>query len=292
MIRLFLCLLLLCISDAGWAVPPYLLGAKLANSELTSQLSHVERKLQAEGFVVVGRYVPAGLVDRATIVVTDSDILAAIRTIGGSAIVAAGIRVSVQADGTVSYMNPDYWYRAYLRTEFSSAQVAVQSVQARLAHALGGNSSFGGDVPATELAGYRYMIGMERFDSPRSELQTHASFQQALDTVRANLASRVASTSQVYEIVMPEREIAVFGVAMNDPSTGESWWANKIGADHVAGLPYEMFIVGNKVYALYARYRIALAWPSLGMGQFMGIINAPSAIQTTLGDVAAASVAH
>ena len=53
-----------------------------------------------------------------------------------------------------------------------------------------------------------------------------------------------------------------------------------------AGLPYEVFIVGNKVYSLYARYRIALAWPALGMGQFMGIINAPEAIRATMVRVA------
>ena len=63
-------------------------------------------------------------------------------------------------------------------------------------------------------------------------------------------------------------------------------WVNKIGADHIAGMPYQIFIVGNKVFALYARYRIALAWPALGMGQFMGIINTPDAIRNTLSRVA------
>lgn len=76
---------------------------------------------------------------------------------------------------------------------------------------------------------------------------------------------------------------------MNNTSDGEGWWVNKIGAEHMAGLPYELFIVDNKVYALYARYRIALAWPALGMGQFMGIINAPDAIRKTLAHVAGAS---
>jgi hypothetical protein len=51
-------------------------------------------------------------------------------------------------------------------------------------------------------------------------------------------------------------------------------------------MPYEIFIVGNKVFALYVRYRIALAWPALGMGQFMGIINTPDAIRNTLSRVA------
>jgi hypothetical protein len=81
---------------------------------------------------------------------------------------------------------------------------------------------------------------------------------------------------------MSDKKMAVFGVAMNSSSDGEGWWVNKIGTDHPAALPYELFIVDNKVYALYARYRIALAWPALGMGQFMTIINAPEAIRTTM----------
>lgn len=284
--RLILCLVLLCAAQASWAVAPYMLGAKLPAANLPSQMADVEKMLQAEGFTVVGRHTPNGLADHGTVIVTDAAILEALRSIGGSAIVAAGIRVGVQGDGTVSYMNPDYWYRAYLRGQFDLARTAVEAVQTRLARALGSGAGFGGDVAAGDLPSYRYMIGMERFDSPRSELYTHASFADALKTVRANLAGGVGGTSRVYEVVLPDRELAVFGVAMNDASTGEGWWVNKIGADHMAGLPYEVFIVGNKVHALYARYRIALGWPSLGMGQFMGIINAPSAIQATLGKVA------
>lgn len=286
--RLILCVVLLCAAQVALALPPYVLGTRLQPSDLASQMADVEKKLQAEGFVVVGRHTPKGLPDDGSVVVTDTAVLQALRSIGGSAIVAAGIRVGVRSDGTVSYMNPEYWYRAYLRGQFDAARPAVQAVQSRLARALGSGAGFGGDVPAADLADYRYMIGMEKFDSPRSELRTHASFQDAVSAVRGNLARGVGGTSQVYEVVIPEREMAVFGVAMNDPEHGEGWWVSKIGADNVAGLPYEVFIVGNKVYALYARYRIALGWPALGMGQFMRIINAPSAIHDTLDRVAAA----
>ena len=286
--RLILCVVLLCAAQVALALPPYVLGTRLQPSDLASQMADVEKKLQAEGFVVVGRHTPKGLPDDGSVVVTDAAVLQALRSIGGSAIVAAGIRVGVRSDGTVSYMNPEYWYRAYLRGQFDAARPAVQAVQSRLARALGSGAGFGGDVPAADLADYRYMIGMEKFDSPRSELRTHASFQDAVSAVRGNLARGVGGTSQVYEVVIPEREMAVFGVAMNDPEHGEGWWVSKIGPDNVAGLPYEVFIVGNKVYALYARYRIALGWPALGMGQFMRIINAPSAIHDTLDRVAAA----
>jgi len=280
--KLILWLVLLCASHACLALAPYVHAAKLAEAELPTQLALIEKKLTAEGFTVIGLHAPKGLPGRASLVVTDRAVLESVRTIGGSAIIASGIRVGVQSDGTVSYMNPDYWYRAYLRGQFKTAQQAVKSVQLRLAKALGEGRTFGGDVPEGELANYRYMLGMERFDSGNAELGSHASFEEALKAVQEGLAKGVGNTSRVYELIMPEQKIAVFGVAMNDPAVGEAWWVNKIGSDQMAGLPYEMFIVGNKVYAPYARYRIALAWPALGMGQFMGIINVPESIRATL----------
>jgi hypothetical protein len=281
--RFFLACALLFWAQATLALAPYINGDKLgAAADTSAQLAQIEKKLQAEGFTVLGRHTPKGLPGRASLVVSDPALLAALRTIGGSAVVGAGIRVGVRGEGLVSYMNPDYWYRAYLRGQFQSVQAAVKSAQTRLARALGDAGGFGGDVPEADLSDYRYMFGMERFDSSNSELATHASFEDALKAVQENLVKGLGGTSQVYQVVMPASKQAVFGVAMNDPSDGEGWWVNKIGADHMAGLPYELFVVDNKVYALYARYRIALAWPALGMGQFMGIINAPEAIRNTL----------
>ena len=282
---------MLCAAQLGWALPPYLQASKLPAAELSTQLSQVEKKLKSEGFTVLGKHTPKGISGYATLVVSDSDMLDVIRASGtSSSIIAAGIRIGVSNDGTVTYMNPDYWYRAYLRGQYGGASKVVKSVQQRLEKALGEGAGFGGDVPQGELVNYRYMFGMERFDSENSLLGTHASFEEALKAVQGNLARGVADTQRVYEVVMPAQKMAVFGVAMNSASDGEAWWVNKIGADHPAGLPYEVFIVDNKVYALYARYRIALAWPALGMGQFMGIINAPEAIRTTLSRVAAANV--
>lgn len=289
--KLILSCVLLGASQFCLALAPYVQGSKLPAADLSTQLSQVEKKLQGAGFSIIGRHTPKGLPGHASLVVTDPAVLTAIGTIGGSAVIAAGIRVGVQADGAVSYMNPNYWYRAYLRDQFPRAQTAVQSVQVRLAKALGEGQAFGGDVPEADLAQYRYMFGMERFDSGNSELNVAASFDEALKTVRGNLSSGVSSSSRVYEVVMPGSQMAVFGVAMNSADDGEGWWVNKIGADHMAGLPYEIYIVGNKIYSPYARYRIALAWPALGMGQFMGIMTAPELIRATLTRVAGAEPA-
>ncbi len=284
--RILLWCTLLLSAQVCLATAPYVQASKLPAADLNTQLNLVEKKLQGEGFTVIGRHTPKGLPAHASLVATDPAMLEAIRTVGGSSIIAAGIRVGVQSDGSVSYMNPDYWYRAYLRGSFKTAQTPAKAVQARLAKALGEGPTFGGDVAEADLPNYRYMFGMERFDSANSELATHASFEEALKSVQDNLAKGVGNTSRVYDVVMADRKLAVFGVALNDPGDGEGYWVNKIGADQVAGMPYEIFIVGNKVFALYARYRIALAWPALGMGQFMGIINTPDAIRSTLSRVA------
>ena len=280
--KMLLCVALLCSSQLALALAPYLQGGKLAAAEPTVLLDQVETKLVAEGFTVIGRHTPKGMAQHASLVLTDPTMLEVIRSQGGAAVIASGIRVGVKSDGSVSYMNPDYWYRAYLRGQFKGAQPAVSSVQTRLAKALGEGAGFGGDVADADLANYRYMFGMERFDSANSELKEYPSFGAALAAVQENLARGSGSTRRVYEVVMAAQNVAVFGVAMDDAATGEAWWAAKIGSDHIAGLPYELYIVGGKVYAPYARYRIALAWPALGMGQFTGIVNAPEAIRTTL----------
>jgi len=284
--RFIVGLVLAAWAQVSLALAPYLAGEKQPAGDVKTQLEQVERKLQAEGFMTVGRHLPRGLPNYGSLIVTDRALLDALGAAGGVAIVGAGVRVGVKSDGTVSYMNPDYWYRAYLRGGFAGAQPAVRSVQERLGKALGAGAGFGGDVPAADLANYRYMFGMERIDSLRNELRGFTSFEEALRTVQDNLAKGVAGTAKVYEVILPERRLAVIGVALNDPEQGEAWWAGKIGPDHVAALPYEIYIVGSTVYAMYARYRIALSWPALGMGQFMGIVRAPDVIHTTMGKLA------
>jgi hypothetical protein len=266
----------------SFALGPYLAGDRQAAGPVAGQLTQLERKLQAEGFTVVGRHLPPGLPQHASLVVTDRAMLEVIAQAGGTAILGAGVRIGARSDGSVSYMNPEYWYRAYLRAGYDKAQPMVQALTQRLARALGTGAPFGGDVAAADLADYRYMFGMERIDSRRNELRRFESFDEALRTVQANLAQAVGKTAKVYEIVLPQQQLAVIGVALNDSAEGESWWAGKIGPDHEAALPYEIYIIGDKAHALYGRYRIALSWPALGMGQFMGIMRAPDAIHGTM----------
>lgn len=276
----------LLVAPSALALSPYVRGDKLSCEGVPACVNSAEQKLKSAGFQILGVHYPRGLEQFAVIVVTDKAWLQTIRALGGSAIIGAGIRIGVKADGSLSYINPDYWFRAYFQKKFEPQQRAVQILYKRLAKALGDHGHFGGDVAAMDLPKYRYMIGLERFDSDKTILHTHANFEAALKSVRQNLAKGINHTSKVYEVVIPEQKLAVFGVAMNGPVSGEHQWVKQNGAANIAALPWEVFIVNGRVYALYARYRTALAWPALGLGEFMRISDHPDTVQAMLTSVA------
>ncbi len=267
------------------AMSPYVEATKVAGGDAKAVMAEVEKKLAAANFTVVGRYQPKGIPQYGVVVATDAGLTDAVAAIGGAAITAAPIRVGVRADGTVYYTNPEYWSRAYLGANYGKAEGAVKAAAAKLAGALGAGKPAGGDVKTEDLATYRYMVGMERFGD-RSELNEFVTFDQAVQTIRDNLAKGVGDTAQVYAIVLPDKKVAVFGVALNNADYGEGWWVNKIGPDNVAALPWEIYVVDRKASALYGRYRTALGWPDLGMGTFMTIVRHPDTTKEALEAVA------
>ena len=114
-----------------------------------------------------------------------------------------------------------------------------------------------------------------------------AALKDALKAVRDNLAKGTGKTAKVYEIVLPNRKLAVFGVAMNDSGNSDGEWIKKIDMqDNIAGLPYEIYVTDKEVGSPHGRFRIALAFPDVGMGQFMRISSLPNAIIETMGAVA------
>jgi hypothetical protein len=274
-------------STSVWAISPYLQGDPVKGGNVQAAATAVESKLKAGGFKVVGKYFPKTLAGYGVVIATDEAMLDEVGSVGGNAILGAAIRVGVTADGSVAYTNPDYWYRAYFRKAFAKKEDAVKALQARLQDALGAGKGLGGDESASSLANYRYMIGMERLDSSKNKLAEYGSFAEALKTVRDNLAKGAGKTAKIYEVVMPNRKLAVFGVAMNDGENSDGDWIKKIDMqNNIAGLPYEIYVVDKEVESPHGRFRIALAFPDVGMGQFMRISSLPNTILETMSAVA------
>jgi len=285
--RFLLACLLGVTSLSAWAIAPYIPGDRVQPGDLPAVAAEVEKKLTAAGFQVLALYTPKFLPTHGVVVATDAGMLDKVRKMGGTAIVAAPIRVGITTAGVVSYANPDYWDRAFLGQRFEQAAPVVQAVQSRLAKALGAGTGFGGNESAADLTDYRYILGMEHFEDDKNLLATHADFESAVHAVQENLAKEKSSVTKAYELVLPDRKLAVFGVAMNNRENGDAVIIGKIDVlDRIAGFPYEMFVVNNKVYALYGRYRLALAFPDLSMSNFMRIVYVPEDIRQELKAVA------
>jgi hypothetical protein len=278
---------LLFFSASAWAIAPYIQGDPVAGGTAQVVAAAVETKLKNGGFKVIGKYFPKTLPGYGVVIATDGAMLDEVGSAGGHAVLGAAIRVGVKADGSVAYTNPDYWYRAYFRKAFDKKEGTVKALQGRLQEALGAGKGQGGDESAASLANYRYMIGMERLDASKTLLAEYGSFAEALKTVRDNLAKGVGKTAKVYEVVLADRKLAVFGVAMNDGENSDGDWIKKIDMqNNIAGLPYEIYIVDKEVNSPHGRFRIALAFPDVGMGQFMRISSLPNVIMETMGEVA------
>jgi len=136
---------LLAFSASAWAISPYIQGDSVAGGSAQSVATAVETKLKNGGFKVVGKYFPKSLSGYGVVIATDADMLDAVGSVGGNAILGAAVRVGVKADGSIEYTNPDYWYRAYFRKSFDKKEAAVKALQARLQNALGAGKGLGGD---------------------------------------------------------------------------------------------------------------------------------------------------
>ncbi|MDP1593511.1 MAG: hypothetical protein Q8L80_04615 [Gallionella sp.] len=265
---------------------PFVLGSKAAGT-VADKTAQVKTALTGGGYTVVGEYAPyAG----ANIIIVTNDELkknAAASEHGGYGAVQRVAITEVDKDVQVSYTNPLYMANVYRMSG------DLSGVAASLATALGKVEEFGSakGMTAKQARKYHYMIGMEYFDEP-SVLAEYGSYEEAVKAVDAKLSSNTNGISKVYRVDIPGKKESVFGVAMKGSGDAKYMDDNFIMKEidfrnlkSTAHLPYEVLVSGNKVYALYARYRIAINFPDLSMmgkNSFMNIMDSPEAIRKAL----------
>jgi len=268
---------------------PFVLAYE-TTGDIQAVANDVKGKVQAAGFEVVGTYSPY---DGAIVIAITNDGLkkaAASSDFGGY---EAGQRVTVTKVGDdvqVSYTNPVYLANAYRIADTTDASAALASLKT----ALGDKQDYGtGDkqLTASDLRKYHYMFGMEYFDDP-SELAQYDSQQDAVAAVEKGLAEGRGGAHKVYRIDIPGKDETVFGVALTDSGcSGDEYIMSRVDKADIrstAHLPYEVLVSDGNVYALYARFRIAISWPHLPMIQsetgatFFNIMCAPNAIEESL----------
>ena len=272
-----------CAQDA--VLKPFVL-ASTGPGDLAQKLEATKAALSKAGFTVAGGYSP--YLGATVIGVTDDALrgIAAKSEHGGFGAVMRVAVTKVKDQVQVSYTNPVYLANAYRMAG------DLKDTSARLQAALGRIDEFGaaGLAPA-KLRKYHYMFGMEYFDEPNT-LASYASYEDALKAVEAGLAAGKQGVTKVYRVDVPGKKETLFGVAMKGEGDNkymdDKYIMSEIDFKDVkstAHLPYDILVSDNKVYALYARFRIAISFPDLSMmgpNSFMNIMKAPEAIRTAL----------
>ncbi len=268
--------------QAAELLKPFVL-ASTGTGNVASVVTTVKTKLATAGFELVGEYSPY---DSATILIVTSDALKAAAAKSEFGGYAAGQRVSitkVDDEVQIAYTNPVYMTHAY------RMKVKLQATADKLKNALGAIKQYGlkNGMEPDDIREYHYMFGMEYFDDP-SLLAEYKSHNQALLMVEKSLAAGMGGASKVYRIDVPGKDESVFGVQLTNDCSGDTFVMGHIDfmpLRSTAHLPYEMLVSGNKVYALYARFRIAINFPDLkmmGANSFFKIMCAPDAIEGAL----------
>ena len=271
----------------GQDLAPYIKVGE--SNETMQQISEkVITALKDNSFTVLGTYNPSNKSSLKVIAFTNSSLKNAVVKVKDRGALAAAFKVGlVQKNGkvTISYTNPDYILRAYLRDNYNTYKTTFQKFSTDVKSALSSLGSdfkpFGGTVKADKLKKYHYKIMMPYFSDPVT-LKEFSSFEAGLKTIENNLKAKKGSTKQVYKLVFKTQKIAVFGIGLRSKEDGESNFLPKIGEDHIAALPYEIILQGKKATMLHGKYRIALHWPELTMGTFMKIMSTPGDIEDTL----------
>jgi len=269
---------------------PYIKVGETPNT-MQQTFEDVITVLKEHSFTVIGGYNPSGKSSLQVIAFTKTDLKNAVVKVADRGSLAAIFKVGlVKKDGkvTISYTNPDYILRAYLRENYNSNKALYNKFSTDLKTALSGLgsefTSFGGSVEASKLKKYHYKVMMPYFTNPVL-LNEFSSFDEGLQTILNNLKTGKGNSKQVYKLVFKSKKIAVIGVGLKSKEDGEAHFLPKIGESHAAAMPYEIILQGTKATMLHGKYRIALHWPDLSMGTFMKIMSTPGDIEDTLKEV-------
>ena len=271
------------------AIPPYY-KMEVRTGTIGEMAEIVRTKLADGGFRVIGEYYPGDSDYLYVLAFTSDELTDLASSSDDQATLASVMKVGITYyDGkvTVSVLNPEYIFYAYLRNALESETIkaSVENIRDKVISTMSFDGTepigFGGDVSHKDLKKYKYMAGMPNYDKP-VELATFSSFEKGLETINKNLTAGKNNTEKVYEHVIAGKNVAIFGVGMYNQAKGESHFLSIIGEDHVAAMPYEIVLIDKQAIMLHGRYRFALHWPELKMITFTKIMSSPGYVEDIL----------
>ncbi len=219
----------------------------------------VKAKLGKAGFKVLATYSPAEKQNIEVVIFTNKKLtaLASQKTRGFAAIQ----RVMVDSNAkTVRLTNPTYWLKAFMQSDYKPG--VDTAVKKSLEKALGKLTATKDLLEESELAKYHFMMAMPYYE----------------DMLELKKGATVKDKNKLFEVKLANGSTLV-GVKMSKNTEN---FIDKIGVENAILLPYTVLIEDGTTYALHAKYYLALSYPLLSMGQFMGISSIPDAIERKL----------
>jgi len=256
-----------------------------SNGNLSQVKDKVKKNLKDAGFYVTGGYFVGGNKKWYVLTVSSKNLQSICLKVKDKGLFAANLRVGFIVNNdkvTITALNPKYMFAGYFRNEYDKYKSSLSQLSSKFLSAIksinGKLVSFGGSLELSKLKKYHYMMGMPYFDD-YIELKEFSSFEKAVSTITNNLKNNKSHTRLVYKLEYKNSKKAVIGVGLLDKEKGAQHFLPIIGYKHLAAMPYEIVIYGNKAYMLHGRFRFAMYWPELSMSQFSKIMSTPGDIE-------------
>lgn len=246
----------------GTKVSTYLVGEYV-------DVATAKEKLANAGFEVIATYKPVK--KGTTIVFTNESLKAEAAKPGRS--YAAVVRLFVDdKEKMISFSNPVYFGKAFMQDDYNHAvfNTVLESI----------NSEFSGlkaskdELAYDDLSAYHFMMGMPYYKD--ADLLGDKNPTTADAIAKANAYKK--GKAVIFELKLSETS-TLLGY---DLGKRTKKFVKKIGRANAAILPYCVAIENGQASALNAKYYIAISYPLLDMGGFMGIATVPGAITKDL----------
>lgn len=247
-------------------------GPKEVSTYLVAPLmstQETEDALKAQGFEILS-VSKVGKSKLDSIVFTN-DHLKTLADRPGRGFVAGALRALVNTETKeVRISNPRYFVRAFLQKDYqlNDEQPLLDALNKAFSDLKHSEDKWDFDG----LANYQFMIGRPYYQDVI--LAAEGENEALKSTLEKN-----AKKNLIFKLELSEGR-TLYGVDL-DKRTMK--FVDKIGVHNAGLLPWMVLVENGKATAMRADYYIAISYPLLDMGGFMGIMTVPGAVEKDIG---------
>lgn len=243
-------------------------GPKEVSTYFTAPListQEVKTKLSDAGFSIISESKVSK--KKLTSIVFTHPSLIELSNRSGRGFLAGALRVTVNdIDNKIRISNPRYFVKAFLQDDYKihDEKPALTAL----------HKAFENLTPSADkwdfdgLSSYQFMISRPYYQD------TIIAAEGETDTLRKNLEKK-AKKNLIFKLEISEGR-TLYGVNLHKRTMK---FVDKIGIQNAGILPWMILVEENKATVLRADYMIAISYPLLDLGGFMGIMTVPGAVE-------------